>query len=62
MKTPGLVSRIRLRLLELLNGYVQHPAIIDDIDNYVVPPGLGDQAGMLGGIALAQRTLAESQS
>ena len=57
MKTPGLIPRIRARLLELLAGYVQHPAIVDDIDNFVVPPALGDQAGMLGGIALAQRAL-----
>ena len=62
MKTPGLVPRIRWRLLELLAGYVQHPAIVDDIDNYVVPPALGEQAGMLGGIALAQRALADSES
>jgi fructokinase len=57
MKTPGVVPRIRERLLELLAGYVQHPAITEDIISYVVPPGLGDQAGMLGGIALARRAL-----
>jgi fructokinase len=57
MKVEGVVPRIRTRLLELLAGYVQHPAIIEDMDNYVVPPGLGDQAGMLGGIALARRAL-----
>jgi fructokinase len=57
MKTPGVIPRIRERLLELLAGYVQHPAIVEDIDNYVVPPALGDQAGMLGGIALARRAL-----
>ncbi len=57
MKSPGVIPRIRERLLELLAGYVQHPAITEDIDSYVVPPGLGDQAGMLGGIALAQQAL-----
>ena len=59
MKAPGLVPRVRAKLQELLAGYVSHPAIIDDIDHYVVPPALGDQAGMLGGVALARR-LAET--
>jgi fructokinase len=57
MKVDGLFPRVRKRLQGLLNGYVQHGAILDDIDNYVVWPALGDQAGMLGGIALAQRAL-----
>jgi len=57
MKSPGVIPQIRKRLLELLAGYVQHPAITEDINSYVVPPGLGDQAGMLGGIALAQQAL-----
>ena len=57
MKTEGLFPRVRKRLTELLAGYVQAPAITKDIDNYVVWPGLGDQAGVLGGIALAQRAV-----
>jgi fructokinase len=57
MKVPGLFARVRAKLQESLAGYVAPPAIIDDIDHYVVPPGLGDQAGMLGGVALAQRLL-----
>ena len=59
MHVESLFPLIRTRLKELLAGYIQHPAIIDDIDSFVVPPGLGDQAGVLGGIALAQRALAE---
>jgi fructokinase len=57
MKVEGIIPRIRVRLRELLAGYVQHPAIIEAIDDYLVPPGLGDQTGMLGGIALARRAL-----
>jgi fructokinase len=41
---------------ELLNGYIQAPAIIDEIDEYIVPPALGDRAGVLGAMALAQAT------
>jgi fructokinase len=36
-----------------LNGYVQSPQITQAIDQYIVPPAWGNQAGMLGAIALA---------
>ncbi|MDY7108732.1 MAG: ROK family protein [Planctomycetota bacterium] len=60
MKQQQVFPKLRRRVLELLNGYVQSPAILDAIDEYIVPPALGDQAGMLGGIALAQRALART--
>ena len=37
-----------------LNGYVQMPQLLDAIDRYIVPPALGDRAGVLGAMALAQ--------
>jgi len=46
---------IRRRVLELLNGYVQAPSILEHIDQYIVPPGLGNRSGSLGAIALAMR-------
>jgi len=49
-----LFPMVRRRMLELLNGYVAAPAILNDIDQYVVPPALGSRAGILGAIALAQ--------
>ena len=58
MHVESLFPLVCERLQELLAGYVQHRAIIDEIESYVVPPALGDQAGMLGGVALAQRALA----
>jgi fructokinase len=44
---------LRKNVLELLNGYVQAPELLEDIDAYIVPPGLGGRAGVLGAIALA---------
>ncbi|WP_028560393.1 ROK family protein [Paenibacillus pinihumi] len=35
-----------------LNGYVSHPAVQEGIDSYIVPPGLGDNAGLCGSLAL----------
>jgi fructokinase len=54
MSQPGLLVAVRRKVQELLNGYVQAPAITEAIDRYIVPPGLGAQAGVLGAIALAQ--------
>jgi fructokinase len=55
MKALGLLAMIRSEVQDLLNGYVQAPEILDGIDDYIVPPALGDRAGVLGAIALAQR-------
>lgn len=55
MEQPQLMPLVRTRVLELLAGYVQSPAIIEQIETYLVPPGLGNRAGVLGAFALAQR-------
>ncbi len=45
---------------EALAGYVSSKALDDEgIAHYVVPPGLGDDAGVCGAIALAQLAAAE---
>lgn len=55
MEQPQLLPLVRQKVQELLNGYVQAPEILERIDDYIVPPGLGAKAGVLGAIALAQR-------
>jgi len=55
MQQPGLFPLIRRRVPELLNGYVQSPAILSGMDDYIVPPALGGRAGVLGAIALAMQ-------
>jgi len=57
MEQEQLFPMVRARVQELLNGYVRSPQILERIDEYIVPPGLGSQAGVLGAIALAQRAL-----
>jgi fructokinase len=55
MHQRQLFPLIRSDLLDLLRGYVQSPAILDQMDEYVVPPGLGDRSGVLGALALAMQ-------
>ena len=57
MDQPQLFPLVRQKTLEALNGYVQSPAILENIDSYIVSPGLGNQAGVLGAIALGIATV-----
>jgi fructokinase len=54
MQREYLFPKIRQDVQRLLNGYVVHPSILTDIDNYIVPPALGSRSGSLGAVALAQ--------
>jgi fructokinase len=54
MRQQHLFPKIRRRVQTLLNGYVQAEPILQNIDAYIVPPVLGDRAGVLGALALAQ--------
>ena len=52
MHQKQLFPLIRKEVARNLNGYVAAPAILDEMDNYIVPPGLGDNAGLCGALAL----------
>jgi fructokinase len=54
MRRPELLGLVRDRLKSILNGYIRTPQILNHLDEYVVPPALGDRAGVLGAVALAQ--------
>jgi len=59
MEQQQLFPLIRRKVRELLSGYIQAPAITADNDQFIVPPGLGNRAGVLGALALAENALAE---
>jgi len=52
MQQTHLFPAIRSKVVSLLNGYVKASAILDEIDHYIVPPQLGNRAGVLGAMAL----------
>lgn len=62
MEQPHLWPLVRRNVQELLNGYVQAAQILQEIDSYIVPPGLGRRSGVLGAIALAQQAVGGQSS
>ncbi|OGO34168.1 MAG: fructokinase [Chloroflexi bacterium RBG_16_54_18] len=57
MQQSQLLPIIRQGVQKYLNGYVRSSRILDEIDTYIVSPGLGAQSGVLGAIALADFAL-----
>ena len=61
MKQKQLFPLIRKNVQEFLNGYVHKKEILEDIDNYIVYPGLGDEAGFIGSLALGKIALSQGR-
>ena len=57
MKQQQLFPLIRKYVQEFLNNYVYKREILEKIDEYIVYPGLGDEAGFTGSIALGKIAL-----
>jgi fructokinase len=62
MHQPQMLPLVRAELQQMINNYLQIPQLLADIENYVVLPGLGDRAGVLGSIALAEQAFAEART
>lgn len=54
MRRVSLLPQVQRNVRELLNDYVRAPQVLEEIDSYIVLPGLGEKSGVLGAIALAQ--------
>ena len=55
MDQRHLFPLIRREVVALLNGYLRAGEILDAIDSYIVPPGLGNRSGRLGALAMAEQ-------
>jgi fructokinase len=57
MQRASLFAPIRHTVEAVLNGYVNAPEVRAEDRGYIVPPGLGTRAGVLGALALAYEAL-----
>lgn len=57
MKAPGVLASVRRHTEAKLGGYVKHPRLDPGLERYIVAPGLGDDAGITGAIALGRQAL-----
>jgi len=60
MSQCHLFPRVRNSVIDILQGYGVAEGVVDAIDEYIVPPALGDDSGIAGAFALAQIALASS--
>ncbi len=61
MQQPWIFPLIRGELIRLLNGYVRSTELIEHIEQYIVPPKLGNRAGIAGALVLAEQAYQEQQ-
>jgi fructokinase len=66
MQRIALLPRLRYHAQQQLAGYIRQPALLNGLEEYIVAPGLGARAGVLGALALAAsqagRNLGEPQT
>ncbi|MFC5469368.1 ROK family protein [Cohnella suwonensis] len=61
MHQMHLFPLVREQVRNNLKGYVVAASLESGIDEYIVPPGLGDNAGLCGSIALGLQALREAR-
>lgn len=57
MKAPGLIEALRAATERRLGGYIKARQLDAGLKDYIVTPGLGDEAGITGAVLLARRAL-----
>lgn len=56
---PGFHKSVRKKVRNFINGYINSPMVLDRIDEYIVPPSLGNRSGVLGAIAMGMELVAQ---
>lgn len=54
MQQAHLFELIRSEFSRLMNGYIRRREVVDELESYIVPPGLKGSAGILGALVLAE--------
>jgi fructokinase len=55
VQRASLLPLVRQKVKVLINDYLQSMDITQNIDDYIVLPGLGNRSGVLGALALAEQ-------
>jgi fructokinase len=55
MQRPGLLPMVRDGVRKFVNGYIQHK-VLENLDDYIQLPALGNRSGVLGALVLAAHT------
>lgn len=50
---PAVLAATRAHARRWIGGYIAHPRLDGDLSAFILPPGLGEQSGLLGAVALA---------
>lgn len=61
MRQHHLLPKIREQLTKHLGGYILNQTVVKGLEQYIVTPGLQENAGVLGAIALAELALTQRQ-
>ena len=54
MQHQALFPSIRTKVQHLLNDYISSPVLAGSLQEFIVPPALGNRSGVLGALALAK--------
>lgn len=54
MQQMHLFPIIRKKVVDMLNGYICSPVVDNGLEDYIVPPGLGVNSGVMGAYLLAR--------
>ena len=57
MQREALLKQVRQETLRLLGGYIQSPAILEHIDEYIVAPELFPVSGLVGSYLIGKKAL-----
>lgn len=59
---PGVVKVARDKVQTILNGYIQSGMVLNNIEDYIQLPSLGNRSGALGAMAMARKLVNDSGS
>jgi fructokinase len=59
---PGMVEAARNKVQSILNGYIQSSMVLENIEEYIQLPSLGNRSGALGAMAMARKLVSDTQS